>query len=195
MVRRASALAIALALAAASCYRPRDDDAGAADDHVIPRATGAFKIDGEWNEPDWTQNHLRGQFLGFNGKLSRPTSEIRLVHDDRDVFVGLYAADDNIQSGGRDVFALSIGELVLRIDATGKVYPPTPGVRAAADTDGTIDDPRNFDEEWRLEIAIPRELAGLESGKRVELHAARCDTPKQEGIARCGSWSGTVEAD
>src|SRR6185503_10779847 len=107
-------------------------------------------------ERDWSKTALRGQFLGEDGQLSRPTSEVRLLGDGSDLFVGLYAADDDIKS--TDAFDVALGELKLHVTATGAVEPPLPGVRAAVDRDGTLDDPSNFDEEWLIELAVPRAM-------------------------------------
>jgi hypothetical protein len=153
---------------------------------VIPRTTGPIKIDGEWDEPDWSKHALRGQFIGSDGALSRPTSEVRLLTDGRDLFVGLYAADDDIRS--TDAFELRVANLDLRADAAGHVTPALPGLRIAVDRDGTLDNPSNFDEEWVVELAIP--LTSLMPGDRVAIEASRCDTPKH-GAERCASWHGT----
>lgn len=160
---------------------------------VIPHTTGPIKIDGEWHEPDWPQTALRGQFVGDDGQLARPSSELRLLHDDKDLIVALYAADDNIQS--TDAFDLTVGKLALRFDATGKVTPATPGVRAAVDMDeGTIDNPKDNDEEWVVELAIPLAQTGLAPGAHVPIHAARCDTPKRQP-QRCSSWAGSLTVE
>ena len=157
---------------------------------MVPMTTGAITIDGEWDEPDWSKRALRGQFIGDDGQLARPSSEVRFLHNDRDLFVGLYAADDNIES--KDAFDLTIGSLTLRADATGKVTPSPPGVRIAIDRDGSLDDPENFDEEWVIELEIPLTLVGLDHETAgVQASAARCDVPKGDS-ARCGQWSGAI---
>jgi hypothetical protein len=157
---------------------------------VIPRTTGEIHLDGEWNEPDWSKRALRAQFLGDDGQLARPSSEVRLLRDDRTLYVGLYAADENIQAHA-DAFDFSIGSLALRVDVSGQITPPTPGVQAAVDHDGTLDDPSNFDEEWVVELVIPLDKTGLAPGAHVPVHAARCDVTK-DNERRCGSWSGSV---
>ena len=87
-------------------------------------------IDGEWDEADWAKRALRGQLRGFDGELARPSSEIRLLRDDADLIVALYAADENIES--RDAFDLTVGSLALHVTAAGAVVAPVRGVRAAA---------------------------------------------------------------
>jgi hypothetical protein len=173
----------ALALIACNRATPADEPAPLA----IPSATGPIKIDSEWDEPDWSKTALRGQFLGSDHQLSRPTSEVRFLRDASTLYVGLYAADDDIRS--TDAFQLVIGGLAIRLDATGKATPTLPGMKVAIDRDGTLDDPSNFDEEWLLEIAIP--LAALPSHGPTQVEASRCDTPKHSGPT-CASWSGRI---
>ncbi len=156
----------------------------------IPRTTGPIKIDGEWDEEDWSKRAGRHQFLGDDGQLARPSSEVRLLHDDKDLYVGLYAGDENIQST-TDAFDVTVGAVSLRVDATGKVTPAREGVRAGIDRDGTLDDPKDNDEEWVIELAIPLDSLGLAPGKRTDVKASRCDVTK-DGVKRCGSWSGSL---
>lgn len=158
----------------------------------VPSVTHPIAIDGEWNEPDWSGRALRGVFLGDDGKLARPSSEIRILHDDRELIVALYAADEDIET--RDRFELRVGAFEATIDSTGKLVPPIPRVRAVVDFDeGTRDDPRDEDEEWVVELAIPLDL--VDPVDRVApVRAARCDTPK-DGVTRCGAWSATLAID
>ena len=71
---------------------------------------------------------------------------------------------------------------------TSACTPPIAGARAAVEVEETLDDPRDEDEEWVVEAAIP--LAALPDGGGA-LHARRCDTPK-DGIERCGAWDGPL---
>jgi len=157
--------------------------------NVIPRAHVQITIDGEGEETDWSRRALRGLFLGPDGTQARPASDIRLLHDGSELLVGLYAADEDVRS--TDAFALTVGGLAVRIDATGAVTPAIAGIRAAIDRDGTLDDARDDDEEWLIEVAIPFAAIGARDGARLAVHASRCDTPK-DGIERCGSWNGEL---
>lgn len=158
----------------------------------IPKLTAPIKLDGEWDEPDWSKTAFRRVFADAKGEQARPFSELRLLHDDHALYVGLYAADEHIQTG--EFFELQLGPLALHADSTGKITPATPGVQAAIDRDGTLDNPKDDDEEWVLEIAIPLAATGLGSGAYQPVRAARCDTPK-DGIERCGAWSGKLALD
>ncbi len=161
--------------------------------NTIPRVSAPIRIDGEWDEPDWAKRALRGQFRGDDGQLARPSSEIRLLHDDTSVIVALYAADENIET--RDAFDLAIGPLSLHVDATAKLTPAIPGVRAAVDYDeGTLDNPNDDDEEWVVELAIPIEATGMTRDATRPVRASRCDVPK-DGKRRCGAWSANLTLD
>jgi hypothetical protein len=151
----------------------------------VPDACEAITVDGELHERAWNALARVATFTA-NGQEARPYSQIRLLRDARTLYVGLYAADQDIRS--TEVFELAIGALRLSIDARGRITPPIAGARAAAEVEDTLDDPRDEDEEWVIEAAIP--LAALPSGAAA-IHAARCDTPK-DGIARCGTWDGPL---
>jgi hypothetical protein len=156
---------------------------------AVPHTTGPIVIDGDLKEEDWHKHMLRFQFHQTDGDLARPYSEVRFVHDDETLYIALYAADINIQSD--DAFDVTVGPTSLHITATGQVTPDSPDVRVAVDRDGTLDDPKDHDEEWKLEVAIPLTKTGLEPGKTVEARTARCDIPK-DGVKRCGEWTGTL---
>jgi len=191
MARRCELIALVLL---AACKREQPKQAPPPPPQVaqdlIPRATVPIDFDGEWKEEDWSKRALRHQFVGDDGQLARPSSEVRLLHDDQNLIVGLYAADENIQSAS-DAFDFSIGALALRVDATGKVTPELPGVHAGVDRDGTLDNPKDDDEEWVIELAIPLATAAIPPGGKVAVRAARCDVTK-DNVKRCGAWSGSV---
>jgi hypothetical protein len=117
-----------------------------------------------------------------DGAEARPYSQIRLPRDTERLYVGLYAADQDIRSS--DAFELTIGGMAVAVDAKGRIAPAVPGARAAVDVDETIDDARDEDEEWVVELALP--LAAIPAGATA-IRAARCDTPK-DGVRRCGAW-------
>ena len=157
---------------------------------AVPHTPGPIKIDGEWDEPDWAKHAMRGQFFGPDGQLARPSSEVRFLRDDHDLIIALYAADEDIEH--TDGFDLTIDTMTLHAAATGVVTPAVPGLRAKSGFDeGTLDNPKDDDEEWVVEVAIP--LTALPPGQagRHQVRASRCDVPK-DGIKRCGSWSGTI---
>lgn len=173
-----------------ACSKHHDAPVKHLESDVVPRAQAAVTIDGNWEEPEWSHRAWRAQFTGSDGQLARPSSEIRVLHDDHDLLVALYAADENIET--RDAFDFAAGPVSLRVDATGKLTPAVPGVRAKAGLDeGTLDDARDDDEEWVIELAIPLAQIGPSP---VAIQAARCDVPK-DNVQRCGQWSGRVRLE
>jgi hypothetical protein len=176
MARR---LELVAALAATACGKPHEAVPASP---AIPRATSAIAIDAEIDTRDWTARAWRADFTTPDGELARPSSELRMLHDDTHVVIALYAADEDIRSS--DAFEVSIGTVALRFDAAGRATPKLDGVRTAIDRDGTLDDPGDDDEEWIVEAAIPYTAAGP-----LEIHASRCDVPK-DGLQRCGSANG-----
>lgn len=150
--------------------KPRPDE--------VPLPGTAVKLDAALDEPAWNLRAQRGVFTGPDGKLARPYSEIRLLADAENVYVALYAADEDIEAD--DHFDVAIGDVALRASADGTTTPP---VKSAIDRDGTLGKPDDDDEEWVVELAIPR--GDME---RVTVKASRCDTPKDR-TQRCGSWT------
>src|SRR5690348_12431586 len=132
-----------------------------------------IELDGELNEPAWNARAERHVLLGDDGHEMRPYSELRALHDDAHVYLGLYAADEDIRS--TDTFDVEIGGQTLHYTAGG------PHV----DRDGTLDQPNDFDEEWVVEAAVPRPSS-------PELSVTRCDTVKS-GERRCGAWRGKID--
>jgi hypothetical protein len=139
-------------------------------------------VDGDWDEPAWQHAHQRGRFTE-HGALARPSSEVRFVRGARELYVALYAADEDIEPG--DAFDLRVGSARVRVDAAGHVTPPDVVAKVGLD-EGTLGDAHDDDEEWVVELALPLAPAG------TPVTASRCDVPK-DGIERCGSWSGALQ--
>jgi hypothetical protein len=61
--------------------------------------TEPFKLDGELHEPAWNASAARsGPFVDAAGGEARPYSDARFLWDDENLYVALYAADDNIHA-------------------------------------------------------------------------------------------------
>jgi hypothetical protein len=150
----------------------------------VPLAGDPISLDGEWREPAWNQRALRRVFVGDDGAEARPYSELRLLRDEATLYVGLYAADEDIRS--TDAFDVSIGAVAARITAAGVAEPPLP---VGIDRDGTLDRPDDYDEEWVIEAAFP--LARL-GPPPFAVAVSRCDVTKP-GARRCGAWRGRVD--
>lgn len=150
--------------------KPRPDE--------VPLPGTAMTIDAELVEPAWNLRAQRGVFVAKDGKLARPYSEIRLLADAENIYVALYAADEDIEPD--DHFDVKLGDVSLRVSADGVT---TPAVKSAIDLDGTLGKPTDDDEEWVVELAVPRGDVD-----RLTVAASRCDTPKDRA-QRCGSWT------
>ena len=146
-----------------------------------------IQLDGEWDEPAWNARALRGVFSQADHSEARPYSEIRLLRDETHVFVGFYAADEDIRSD--EAFDLTAGTLAMHVTAAGTVTPSS--IRAAVDRDGTIDNPSDDDEEWVIEAAVPIAAFGPSP---VAIKASRCDVTK-DGVRHCGSWESSVDLE
>lgn len=98
------------------------------------------------------------------------------------------------------VFDVSVNAVITdgtRISATaadGGARPPadfawSSGAHASREIDGTLNEAKDDDEEWALEIAIPLDSIGLkgEPGERVRFAIHRCDSPKKHSRT-CSSW-------
>ena len=68
-------------------------------------------------------------------------------------------------------------------------------VRRGTDLDGTLDDPRDDDEEWVVELAIPYSLLGIRGtpDQSLSFSVKRCDTPKGRATV-CGAWPRTGQS-
>jgi len=191
VVSRSRRLIFALALC--GCQRGEDRVVvvrGA--DNEIAATSERIVIDGELAEPDWNRRGHPRSFVSA-GELARPYSQVRLLHDATTLYIGLYAADQDVRS--TDHFDISIGALQLAVNPNGVVTPTVFGVRAAHDLDGTLDDSHDEDEEWLIELAIPLAQTELAIGGRpVNFRAARCDTPK-DGNTRCAEWASALTLD
>lgn len=172
-------------LALAACKRHRDEPPAALAPGEVPVARAPIAIDGELHEPDWNTRARVAAFTA-DGREARPYSQIRLLRDAQTLYIGLYAADQDIRS--TEDFELAIGTLALSIDPRGRITPPFAGATTAVEVEDTLDDPRDEDEEWVIEAAIP--IAAVPAGATT-IHARRCDTPK-DGIQRCGAWDGPL---
>src|SRR5262249_54217325 len=88
------------------------------------------------------------------------------------------------------------GPLALRVPPRGAVTPFLKGLLFAQDIDedNTVDDERDTDEEWTVELALPLErLAPVKEGG-YQMRISRGDRPK-DGIERCGAWAGVLALD
>lgn len=184
----------------------------------VPRATSEIRIDGELDDAAWNDAAARTGAFVTGGEVARPYSDARLAWRDGTLYIALYAADEDIVAPTTthdaplwtgDSFHLVFrrGELERAIDVTPRGVM-TDGERngsgsfdprweshatIAVDTDGTLDDSADEDEEWIVEMAVPLEELGLAgaAGERIGLEISRCDRVRgADGSAHrtCGTW-------
>jgi hypothetical protein len=142
----------------------------------VPKLAGPIALDGETDDRGWQAVARTDSFLTMRGEPARPYSDARFTWGDGKLWVLLYAADEDIRSD-TDSFHLEIAGHAFDVNPLGKV---SGGAEAAHDLDGTIDDPKDDDEEWVIELGIPYATLGIEGkpGERLAFSAHRCDTPK-----------------
>jgi hypothetical protein len=174
-------------------------------------------LDGDTDDPGWISPPgpaRTGPFVDPAGVESRPYSEARVVWGDGHLYLSLYAADENVRSGTADhdgpvwlddsfrlVFTQADGERAIDVSPRGVVtdakrspggafdYAWESGAHVSPEVDGTVNDPRDQDEEWAIEMAIPFEALGMsgERGETIGFSVQRCDTPKS-GARVCSAW-------
>lgn len=183
----------------------------------VPHTLGTLRLDGTLDEPDWHRCGRGGPFVAPGTRdQAHPYSEVRFLWDAKTLYLALYAADEDIRGpAGRsltpparpDVFTVRFAApdrpkdvLQLVIGPTGKVtstrltrhgarVPWASGVRLGVDRDGTLNTPRDYDEEWVVEAAVPLAALGVRArvGATLRVGIMRCDTPK-DGHRHCGTW-------
>ncbi|MGH7294259.1 MAG: carbohydrate-binding family 9-like protein [Polyangiaceae bacterium] len=190
----------------------------------VPHLPGSVTLDGDSDDPVWTQPPgpaRTGAFRLPSGAEARPYTSARLLWGDGHLYLSLYAADEDIESRTDqpdgplwldDSFRLSFSqgdvERVIEVSPRGVVtdsirrggraydYGWSSGVHVSPERDGTLNKPDDMDEEWVIEMAVPLESIALkgEPGERTRLSIVRCDTPKNSGRV-CTSWESTLVLD
>lgn len=82
--------------AATAAARPRITAVTAA--LAVPHVTGPIKLDGEVDELDWNAAGRTGPFPDATGAEARPYSDARFLWDEENLYVTLYAADDDLRA-------------------------------------------------------------------------------------------------
>ena len=158
----------------------------------VALAAQPIVADGSWHEPSWNDRAVQGMFMSVDNRseTARPYSEIRFLRDASQLWIGLYAADEDLRS--TDQFDVQVGAVHVVVHPDGKATIDGHAQTIHVDTDGTIDNPSDFDEEWVIEVPLPLATVGLvPGGAAVAVDAERCDVTKG-GERRCGAWRGTI---
>jgi hypothetical protein len=175
----------------------------------VPHAKGNIVLDGDMDDPGWQGSARTHAFIGLDGvSPARPYSEARLVWGDGHLYLGLYAADEDIRAKGTEhdtpvagddvfhvVFSDGKTDRVIDVSPTGTLTDGTRRTGSNAPLDlgweshAHVSVERDLDEEWVIEMAIPFEALGLlgEKGEAIGLSLRRCDTLRN-GVTLCGSW-------
>jgi hypothetical protein len=218
LVIGAAIAALASRKAARAAYVPPP---GAIELHV-PHAAGPIVLDGDTDDPGWLKGPARiPSFELADGAPARPHSEARLVWGDGQLYVALYAADEDIRATRTepdaplwldDAFHLSFRdariERTIDVSPLGTItdarredggrfdYAWSSGAHASREIDGTVNHPDDDDEEWAIELAIPLASLGLEGvrGERIQMAVRRCDVPHGGGRRVCAAWGETAPA-
>ncbi len=65
----------------------------------VPHTQGPIALDGDMDDPGWLRGCARtGAFTDKGGETARPYSDARFVYGDGVLYVGLYAADEDIHA-------------------------------------------------------------------------------------------------
>ena len=150
----------------------------------VPHAAGKIVLDGELVDPGWTRDARTGPFITKAGARAFPHSEARITWDEERLYLGLFAADEDIRAA--DHFDVTI-QRPGKPDARFVHSPTSPG----AEADGTIDDASDDDEEWGVEAGIPLAELGVGRGDAFTVRIERCDRPKGSPVI-CAGWSHDV---
>jgi hypothetical protein len=151
---------------------------------AVPHAAGKIALDGELVDPGWTRDARTGPFTTAGGARAFPHSEARITWDEERLYLGLFAADEDIRSSDHfDVIVRRAGKPDARFAFSPK--------SAGAEADGTIDDASDDDEEWGVEVGIPLADLGAGRGDAFSVRMERCDRPKGSPEV-CASWSEDV---
>ena len=183
----------------------------------VPHAPGTITLDGDTDDPGWLRPPgpaRTGAFLFQNGKPARPYSETRIVWSGEYLYLALYASDEDIEShtdkpdepNGLDdafhiVFSQADVEYAIEVSPNAVITDSisrgggawdlawSSGSHASREIDGTINDSKNTDEEWAIELAIPLASLGMkgEPGENIGMSLSRCDTPKRASWV-CAGW-------
>jgi hypothetical protein len=183
----------------------------------VPHSPGEITLDGDTDDTGWLRlpgPARTGDFLFETGKPARPYSEARLVWGGDYLYLALYASDEDIQShtdrpdepNGTDdafhvVFSQAGVEYAIEVSPNALIADSirsnggewdlgwSSGAHASREIDGTINDSKNMDEEWAIELAIPLESLGMkgEPGENIGMSLSRCDSPKR-GPRVCSGW-------
>jgi hypothetical protein len=166
--RGAAAVVIAASMSAGCRSHTTRGPTAPVGEAAIPRVRGPIVIDGKCDEPSWQLAFRSPSFIDAQGRRN-PSTQLRATADADNLYIEVFVADVDVESHG-DVVKLDAGPVHIEVTPKNVIAPA--GVRSALDVDDTIDNPKDDDEEWVGELAIPWSLVG---GHDVPVRALRID--------------------
>lgn len=212
--------ALCLCASGCRTLMPRRDRVRTPASYVCPLTSGAVTIDGILDEKAWQTAELISEFcVPATHALPRRQTEARIMWDRRYLYVAFKAEDEDILGvhTARDgnTYRDDVLEIFFRTGADEKTHCNfeanplgtlkdeihTPerrfqtnwdcrGVEVAVTLDGTLNDWRDRDRSWQLEIAIPFASLPTLSGREPEVgdswrfHLARIERSVRSREAR-----------
>jgi hypothetical protein len=176
------------------------EDASGRREHLlhVPNGGGDVVIDGDTDDPGWTAPPgpaRTGLLNGPTGERVTPASEARLLWGAGHLYLLLYAADGDVRGVG-DFFRVTFrregpSPETFAFAVTPDGAPPA-GVHLARELDGTLDDARDQDEEWLVEMAVPLASMGIDAayGRAFGFRVERCDASEGSDVPVCARWDG-----
>jgi len=189
--RFAALLGLAAALAAGCASRPPGDTV-----YLVHRATGPIVADGLLDERAWTQAERAGPLVrSLDGKPATADTIGRILWDDDNLYVSFISEDTNISTpcfhDDEQLYTSNVVEIFINpsgdlkryaeielnpanalFDATftgprqGMSLPWSSGAKHGVHLDGTLNDARDVDHGWNVELAIPfANLPGMPRAK------------------------------
>jgi hypothetical protein len=196
--------------------------------YVVRRATGAITVDGKATEADWERALSTGPWPdSLKGEPKEPRTEAKLLWDEKHLYVFFKAADRDVwakvtERDDPKLWTEQAFELYLDADGNGATYVELQvnprgavfdaylprkgqvqsdwqsGLKARAVVDGTLDDRKDEDQGWQVELALPwpavrgRDTAELRLPPRVgdawRANLYRTDRPRK-GALQAWAWS------
>ncbi|HEY8075912.1 MAG TPA: hypothetical protein VIF62_17415 [Labilithrix sp.] len=184
----------------------------------VPHAAGPITLDGDTDDLGWLHPPgpaRTGAFRLADGAVATPHSDTRLVWSGEYLYLALYASDEDVEAhadepdqplpAGDDAFRVLFQrdgvEYAIEVTAKAVIADSirigdgawdrawSSGAHASREIDGTMNDPKNTDEEWAIELAVPFASIGMrgERGETIGMSVRRCDTPK-ESPRVCAGW-------
>lgn len=183
--------ALVLFIAAAGCTSKRTEPVETGPRLQALRVSTPPTLDGAMEERPWVETPSSGAFMGLDGGMTSPHTELRALFTNDALVLGVYAADQDVISS--DGVHLRVAGRELFIDVRGRLTGAPEGVQGAVELDGSLDEAGDEDdEEWTAEIALPWRALGFDPPPdEVPVSVWRFDTPKGAS-PREVSWSGVL---